>query len=63
MMMRQAELVDDVRNQYHHSATALGTSLDDDDDVAVASSRWVELNYHQKLHDELEQTLNRQVSR
>ena len=57
-----AELVDDVRNQYHHSATALGSSLDAND-VAVASSRWVELNYHQKLHDELEQTLNRQVSR
>ena len=57
-----AELVDDVRHQYHHSATALGTSLDAND-VAVASSRWVELNYHQKLHDELEQALNRQVGR
>ena len=57
-----AELIDDVRYQYHHSATALGSSLDAND-VAVASSRWVELNYHQKLHDELEQTLNRQVSR
>lgn len=57
-----AELVDDVRHQYHHSAIALGTSLDAND-VAVASSRWVELNYHQKLYDELEQTLNRQVNR
>ena len=57
-----AELVDDVRHQYHHTATALGTSLDAND-VAAASSRWVELNYHQKLHDELEQTLKRQVSR
>lgn len=57
-----AELVDDVRHQYHHSATALATSLDAND-VVVAASRWVELNYHQKLHDELEQTLNRQVSR
>ena len=57
-----AELIDDVRYQYHHSATALGSSLDAND-VAVASSRWVELNYHQKLYDELEQTLNRQVNR
>lgn len=57
-----ADLVDDVRRQYHHSATALGISLDAND-VAVAASRWVELNYHQKLYDELEQTLNRQVNR
>lgn len=57
-----SELVAEVRNQYHRSAVALGTSLEDND-VTAASSQWVELNYHQKLHDELEQALNRQVSR